>query len=126
MVDEDEKQSLTSEEIKNAEKVYKKLLPNWNRKNGTSIVKKMAESAVMAKCLSDTMLHSSGLKFSRGYSKAADQIQRASDLPENSIWKTEWEPGDEPTAFDIDHHHTSQARTIDFIGSIQNLQNQQY
>ena len=123
-MDENEKQNSTSEGIKNAEKVYKKLLPNWNRKNGTSIVKKMAESAVMAKCLSDTMLPSSGIKFSRGYSKAADQIQRASDLPKNSIWKTEWEPGDEPTAFDIDHHHTSQARTIDFTGSIQNLQNQ--
>ena len=109
-----------SDEVKKVEKVYKKLLSGSDRKNGTSIVQRMAESAMMAKCLSDSMFPSLDLKFSRGYSKAANHLQSKSLSPEHSVWN----PGDEPITISVDDHHTSQARSIDFTGSIQNLQNQ--
>ena len=116
--------NVMSDEVKKIEKVYIKLLPGSNPKNGTSTVRRMAESAMMAKCISNSMFPSLNLKFSRGYSKAADHLQSKLLSPEHSIWNsTNWNPGDGPIIYSVDDH-TSQARSIDYTGSIQNLQNQ--
>ena len=49
-MDEDkQQQNATLEEIKKVKKVYKKLLPGWDRNNGTLIARKIVESAIMAK-----------------------------------------------------------------------------
>ena len=120
-LDQEEDKTTMSEKVKKVKRVYKKLLPKSGIKNGTSIVQRMAESAMMAKCLSGNMLPSMDLKFSQGYSKGLDHLQSESLSPEHSIWNlTNWDPGDEPTTSSADNHY-SQARSIDFTGSIQNL-----
>ena len=121
LLDQEEDKTAMSEEVKKVEKVYKKLLPKSGIKNRTSIVRRMAESAMMAKCLSGNVLPSMNSKFSRGFSKGLDHLQSESLSPEHSIWNpTDWDPGDEPTTSSADDHY-SQARSIDFTGSIQNL-----
>lgn len=66
----------------------------------------MAESAMMTKCLSNSVLCSLEFKFSQGYSKAVDHVQMMSHSPEYSILKTERDPGDKPTTFALDDQHT--------------------
>ena len=112
-----------NEELKSVKKVYKKLLPN--KSNASSIVTKMAESAMMSKCFAEKMFPSKGLKFSRGYSKAVDRLQQMSNSPAYSLWYAGWESGDEPTVLSLNDNHVSQARKIDFTGSVNNLRNQE-
>ena len=100
-----EENEAVRKELKSTEKVLKKLLP---RKSSTaSIVSKMAESAMMSKCFAEKMFPSKGLKFSRGYSKAVDQLQRMSNSPEYSLWYAGWEPGDEATTLSLNDNHIS-------------------
>ena len=53
-MDQEEEQITMTEEIKNTKKVYKKLLPKSNQKNGISVAHKMAESAMISRCLPET------------------------------------------------------------------------
>ena len=112
-----------TEAIKKAEKVYRKLLPKINQNSKVSVAQKMAESAMMAKCLSRKLFKSGNLRSSRRYSNAISHIQKVSDSPEYSIWRTGWDPRDEPKDLSV-ANHVSQASAIDFAGSIQNLRNQ--
>ena len=72
-----------SKELKSAKNIYKKLLPN--KSNASSIVTKMAESAMMSKCFAEKMFPSKGLKFSQGYSKAVDRLQQMFNSPAYSL-----------------------------------------
>ena len=51
-----------SEAIERAEKVCRKLLPKINQNRKVSVAQKMAESAIMAKCLSRKLFKSNRLE----------------------------------------------------------------
>lgn len=76
----------------------------------------MTESATMAKYLVDDAVKKTKCQlFSCGLLKALNQLL-------STDWKSEWDPGDEPTSsIQSDDCSLSNAMTIDFSGTIKDL-----